>query len=93
MNQNNAHMSCEVEERLKNIFKRRLNLEIKDNNEQLFGFKIGLSARDLIYICLDIEKEFNISIDDECIDNHRLTTFDSIKSFVLSRCLEGYKAG
>lgn len=85
MNDMTLTVSSDVGERLKRLFKNRLNIEIKDRDALLFGSSIGLSAIDLVYICFDMEKEFGITIDDECIENHLLTTFSNIEDFLLSK--------
>lgn len=85
LSENQPNISINVENRLKHIFKSRLDIEIPDRNEILFSSKIGLAARDLVYVMLDIEKEFNIAIDDDCIENHTLMTFSQIRDFILSR--------
>ena len=82
------NVTNEVEETLMNLFMKRLNIIIEDKDELLFGRKVGLSYRDLIYICFDIEKEFNISFDDDCVENYELTTFNFIKKFITSKYCE-----
>ncbi len=75
----------DIENKLHELFKMRLDIEIKNQDDLLFGSNVGLSARDLVYICLDIEKEFGITFDDDCIENYDFTTFASIKQFIYSK--------
>jgi peptide maturation system acyl carrier-related protein len=85
MSEGVLNATTDVESRLNQLFRKRLKLEISDQNVLLLGTNAGLTARDLVYVCLDIEKEFGVSIDDECIKNYYLTTFANIKNFILSR--------
>lgn len=77
------HNLDEIDIALYKIFKENLGREIKDQNELLLGNKIGLDARDLIYICLEIERIFNICINDEVIEKYQFTSFSSIKQFII----------
>ena len=76
------HNIEEIDFILGNMFKENFNIEISDQNELLMGAKIGLHARDLVYICLEIERIFNICFNDECVEKYQLTSYAAIKQWI-----------
>nr|WP_207717952.1 acyl carrier protein [Clostridium beijerinckii] len=57
------------------LFNDELNINIDDN---LLGSKFRLAARNLYYLLCDIEKEFDITISEEDIDNIKFNTINNI---------------
>lgn len=71
----------EISEKLKEIFKNRLNIDIMNEhlfNKELLGSEIRLQPRELIYIFFDIETIFNIKIKEEYIILNKFRTFNDI---------------
>lgn len=71
----------DVYEKLCRIFSDRFEINLKTVQEEnfykhLLGCEFGLAPRDLIYIYLDIEKEFGITIPDEDIAAGGLSTIN-----------------
>lgn len=84
---NNFLESIDINEKLNSIFKNRfdiylfnneLNINIDDNILQ----KFKLRARDLIYLLYDVEKEFNITISEDDIDNIKFNTIHNIIAII-----------
>ncbi|SHK27219.1 acyl carrier protein [Clostridium cavendishii DSM 21758] len=72
-----------VYDTLKNIFMQRFSIDIvqqegKFLDKHLLGWDIGLSARDLLYLYFDIEKEFGVTIPEDDIAEGKFTTFNNI---------------
>ena len=72
----------EIVEKLYQIFVLRANIDFKKNKElqteALIGKRIELPARELLLICMDIEKEFKIRITEQDIILGKLKTFREI---------------
>lgn len=62
-----------------NLFDEKLNICLEDN---VFGEKLKLKARDLIYLVSDLERMFKIKISDEDIDNIKLNTIGNILTVI-----------
>lgn len=80
----------ECYERIYNILKDDFEIDFdKDeediNNEGIFGYKIGLSARDLVYLIVILEKEFNIKFDYEDFDSDSFYTIRGIADTILMK--------
>lgn len=75
-----------MEEKLRLIFLKRTNVDFmqrKDlRNVALLGGVISLSERELVYILLDIQKDFNITIPKEYILHNNFSTYNSIENIV-----------
>ncbi|AGK99601.1 hypothetical protein [Clostridium pasteurianum] len=69
---------------LNSIFKSKFNIDLFncddeiDINDNLLGNKLKFRARDLIYLIYYIEKEFNIDISINDIDNIKFNTINNI---------------
>lgn len=74
--------------KLNNIFKARFGIDLFNNkydlkiNDNLLGGKCKLDARDLIYLLYDVEKEFEITISEDDVDNVKFNTIDNIRNIV-----------
>lgn len=85
---NNFSENIDMNIKLNNIFKKRFNIDLFDNksdiniNDNLLGKNFRLKARDLIYLLYDIEKEFNIVISEDDIDNIKFNTINNIISII-----------
>lgn len=75
----------DIENSLNIIFKKILNIEIVNHQDLLLGSNIGIHPRDLVYICLEIERTFKINIDNESISKYQFTTYDGIKEFIFAK--------
>ncbi|MBU3179106.1 peptide maturation system acyl carrier-related protein [Clostridium estertheticum] len=70
--------------KLNNIFKNRFDIDLFNNNQDIYindnllGNKLSLRARDLMYLLDDVEKEFDITISDDDIDNIKFNTINNI---------------
>lgn len=70
--------------RLNNIFNDRFNIDLFDSSlnisidDNLFGKKFNLRARDIIYLLYDVEKEFDILVNEDDIDNIKFNTIGNI---------------
>lgn len=75
-----------MEEKLRLIFLKRTNVDFmqrKDlRNVSLFGSAINLPERELVYILLDIQKEFNITIPKDYILHNKFSTYNCIENIV-----------
>lgn len=85
---NNFSENIDMNIKLNNIFKKRFDIDLFDNksdiniNDNLLGKNFRLKARDLIYLLYDIEKEFNIVISEDDIDNIKFNTINNIISII-----------
>lgn len=72
----------EIENKLNDIFIRRINLDfLKETslkNDNLLGLKIGMATRELLYVYFDIIHIFSVKINEEDIINGEFTTFNKI---------------
>lgn len=69
------------------LIKERLDIDIdreeyKIDEESIFGIKIGMCARDLVYLIVILEKEYNITIDEKYIDDDSFYTIKGIAEAV-----------
>ncbi len=73
--------------RLKGILNNRFELDMDAKEEQtlsldFLGAAWGLSARDLLYLFLDVEKEFGITIPEEDVAAGNFNSFDNIMGII-----------
>ncbi|MBD7912579.1 peptide maturation system acyl carrier-related protein [Clostridium cibarium] len=78
------------DKKLKKIFCDRFKIESKFWNEDnakahLLSSTIGLAPRDLIYLLFDVEKEFDIKIEDKYIVSGEFCSFNNIKNIILEQ--------
>ena len=68
------------EEKVKDILKKYRNLEQKKDwkNQKLLGNDLKFSARDLINVYVELEKEFDIHFKEKDIVAGKFDTFDDI---------------
>lgn len=73
-------MKEQILKRLENLFQNKLGVTIKKEHygEHLFGQKINLNPRHLVYIFFFIREEFNIYIDNKHIINGSFSTINNI---------------
>lgn len=74
-------------EKLKKIFKDRFSIHLNQFGDDsldknLLSHEMGLSARDLVYIFFDVEKEFEITIPQNYIAEGRFNTFNNILDII-----------
>ncbi len=85
---NNFLENIDINIKLNNIFKNKFDIDLFDNkndisiNDNLLGKNFRLKARDLIYLLYDIEKEFNIVISEDDIDNIEFNTISNIINII-----------
>ncbi|WP_042316083.1 peptide maturation system acyl carrier-related protein [Clostridium senegalense] len=85
---NNFSEDIDINVRLNNIFKKRFDIDLFNNQydinieDNLLGRKFKLRARDLIYLLYDIEKEFDIEISEFHIDNIKFNNINNIRDII-----------
>lgn len=85
---NNFSVNNDINVKLNNIFKNRFNIDLFNNeldidiDDNLLQRKFKLRARDLIYLLDDVEREFNISISEDDIDNIKFNTIRKIINII-----------
>ena len=69
-----------IEEKVKDILKKYRNLEQKKDwkNQKLLGNDLKFSARDLINVYVELEKEFDIHFKEKDIVAGKFDTFDAV---------------
>lgn len=77
----------EIRTRLNEIFKARLKLDLDSSGENisdgyLLGQEIHLAPRDLLYLLLDIEKEFAVTIPEQEIVAGKFNSFNNIVEII-----------
>ncbi len=82
-----------IEKELENIFLKRFKLnftemDIEAKNDHLLGSNINLSPRDLLYIFIDIEEEFKITIPESYIIEGKFNTFNNILQIIKDEITE-----
>lgn len=89
---NNFSDNTGINVKLNNIFKTRFDINLFNNelniDDNLLGNKFRLAARDLYYLLCDIEKEFDITISEDDIDNIKFNTINSIIKIVNKKLLQ-----
>ncbi|GEP64320.1 hypothetical protein CBE01nite_20880 [Clostridium beijerinckii] len=81
---NNFSENIDINIKLNEIFKDRFNIDLFNDelniniDDNLLGSKFRLAARNLYYLLCDIEKEFDITISEEDIDNIKFNTINNI---------------
>ncbi|MHB8063771.1 MAG: peptide maturation system acyl carrier-related protein [Ruminiclostridium sp.] len=76
-----------IEGELKNIFFKRVGLDFdaigrSALDDQLLGYNIQLVSTDLLYIFLDVEKEFNIKVTELEVAKGHFDTFNNIVGII-----------
>ena len=94
---NNIINNEEIYEKLRNIFSNRFEMDLeaiaKENfDKHLLGSEFRLAPRDLIYIYIDIEKDFNISIPEEDVATGGLSTINNTIKMVYRQLHKNEKA-
>lgn len=79
-------MCNEVNEYLFLIFKKHVGIDFEEKkslrNENLFSRIIGADPCEMAVLLLEVEKHFNIRIEDEAIVNGELDSFEKIRKCV-----------
>lgn len=76
--------NLDINTRLNNIFKNKFNIDLFNNEininiyDNLLGNKFKLAPRDLFYLLCYIEKEFDITISEDDINNIQFNTISNI---------------
>ena len=85
---NNFSENIDINVKLNNIVKNRFDIDLFNNelninsDDNLLGIKFKLAPRDLIYLLYDVEREFNITISDDDIDNSEFNTIGNIVKII-----------
>ncbi|WP_354090499.1 acyl carrier protein [Clostridium gasigenes] len=85
---NNFSENIDINIKLNNQFKNVFGINLFNNesniniNDSLFGEKFRLRARDLMYLLDAIEKEFDIIISEDDIDNIKFNTINNIINII-----------
>lgn len=79
-----------IEEKVKDILKKYRNLEQKKDwkNQKLLGNDLKFSARDLINVYVELEKEFDIHFKEKDIVAGKFDTFDDIIKLINKTSLD-----
>ncbi len=80
-------MCREIEERLKKLFRVRLNIDFDKYDRSflgklLLGREICMTPRDLLYVFFDVEKEFEVKIPQSDIVSGKFITFNNIYEII-----------
>jgi peptide maturation system acyl carrier-related protein len=80
----------EIRTRLNEIFKARFNLDLESSGEgildsHLLGKEIHLAPRDLLYLLVDIEKEFAIIIPEQEVVSGKFNSINNIIGIIASQ--------
>lgn len=71
------------------ILLNRTNIDFCENEElkdlPVFGRKLNIPAREMVLVLLDIEKEYNITIKEEEIDNYSFSTVNKIIEMIKNK--------
>jgi peptide maturation system acyl carrier-related protein len=86
----NSDKLAEIRNRLNGIFKAKFNRDLDDTGQNLadshlLGKEINLAPRDLLYLFLDIEKEFAITIPEQEVISGNFNSFDNIAAIIHQR--------
>lgn len=80
--------NIDINVKLNNIFKNRFDIDLFNNernidiDDNLLQRKFKLRARDLMYLLYDVEKEFNLTISEDDIDNIKFNTIRNIINII-----------
>lgn len=85
-----------IHEKLKKIFLIRFGIDLdfiaKDNfDKHLLGKEFTLAPRDLVYLYIDIKKEFGISLSDEDVAVGGFSTMNNIIKLIYRELLQHEK--
>lgn len=81
---NNFLANINIKTKLNNIFKSKFDIDLFNNelninsDDNLLGNKFRLVARDLFYLLCYIEKEFDITISEDDINDIKFNTISNI---------------
>lgn len=95
---NDFSKNNDINIRLNNIFNNRYTIDLFNNkqdiniNDNLLGNKFQLKPRDLIYLLYDVEKEFDITVSDDDIDNIKFNTINNI-IYIINKALQKKEIG
>ncbi|WP_243151286.1 acyl carrier protein [Clostridium butyricum] len=85
---NDFSENIDINVKLNNIFKNRFDLDLFNNeldiniDDNILQIDFELRARDLIYLLYDVEKEFNITISEDDINNIKFNTIRNIINII-----------
>lgn len=66
------------------ILKTKFNVKANINPEaNVFGRGIAINARDMVYLCVLLEKEYGISFTEQDIDSNGFYTIDGLSHIIL----------
>ncbi len=77
----------EIVDKLKAVFYKRFGIDLKNAedhilNEEFLGNIFMMSARDLLYIYHDVEREFDIAIPQEDVGTGKFKTFNNVADII-----------
>lgn len=71
------------------ILLNRTNIDFCENKDlkdlPVFGKKLDIPAREMVLVLLDIEKEYNITINDEDVNNYGFMTVNKIIKIIKNK--------
>ena len=73
-----SHLALILQKRAHIDFRVRINLR----DEKLLGEKIGMSARDLLLVLYDIEREFDMKVSDQYIIDGYFDTYNHVAGII-----------
>lgn len=81
-------MNQRIEDRVKNVIVKALNLEIDPgeigDDDILFGGEMGLNSMAMIELVVGIEEEFNIEVSDEDLRPEVFESVNTIARYVIN---------
>jgi acyl carrier protein len=86
----NSAKLAEIRNRLNGMIKAKFNLDLDGtgqslSDKHLLGREINLTPRDLLYLFLDIEKEFAITIPEPEVVSGKFNSFNNIVTIIHQR--------
>ncbi|GAA4653026.1 hypothetical protein GCM10023142_01640 [Anaerocolumna aminovalerica] len=73
----------QIKEKIIHIFESVLNRQIDDCTKNVFGYEINLSAREMACVCIEIQKLFNIDLN-ELVEIYHTATVDCLTDCIFS---------
>lgn len=85
-----ADLKQEITERVCKVLVKKIDVNYRLLTEEglelpLTGRKIGLRARDLVYLFFEVEKEFDIKINTDNLENYKFNTILGIVELVMEQ--------
>ncbi len=87
----NKHVEYkQIKVKLENLFAKKLHIDVNksnvdDFNKHLLGTEWNLKPREMVYLLLEIEKEFGIKVPQKDIVSGRFTTYNEISDIIYEK--------